>query len=164
MSDFNKKYIKFAIVLTVICAIFIGSMYAYATFFRKVEVNTKKEENKFKYYVCYRTKEKQETCNGVPCLYSSYYKFFLIKDEKSNHNITGTRYKSYKFTKDTVKSFDINSFIENDQKYEYNENNYTYYIGQDVIIEYSHGEEFSIEKQLEYLKESGFSDCEISEE
>lgn len=163
MSEFNKKYIKISIILFVICLIFIVGMYVYASFFRKIDTGVE-ESSKLKYYTCYRSKERQETCNGVSCLYSSYYKFYIVENEEGPQGISGKRYKAYKFNKDDVGKFDINTFKGENQKYEYNENNYTYYVYDDTLIEYKHDDAFSIDKQLEYLKEVGFSDCEISEE
>jgi len=163
MSDFNKKYIKLSIIIFIVCLVFIGAMFVYANFFRKIDTGVE-ETNKLKYYTCYRSKERQETCNGVSCLYSSYYKFFIVENEDGSQDISGKRYKSYKFNKDDVEKFDINNFKGSNQKYEYNESNYTYYVYDETLIEYEHDDEFSIDKQLEYLKEVGFSDCEISEE
>jgi hypothetical protein len=163
MSEFNKKYIKISIIIIIICLIIIGAMFVYANFFRKIDVSEEKT-SKLKYYTCYRSKERQETCNGVSCLYSSYYKFFVVKNENGSQGISCKRYKSYKFNKDDVEKFDINTFVVENQKYEYNENNYTYYVYDDTLIEYKHDDAFSIDKQLEYLKEVGFSDCEITEE
>lgn len=167
MSKFNKKYLIFAIILTIVCAIIVTVLYINYKSYKpqESETNTSTQaDNKYitdEYYYCYNIKDKEVINDDYSYKYSKYYRFYLVDNNGVNQIVHDKYYTIYNLSEDAINNFDITKFINEYQKYTFDEETLTYTVTQNLILEYDHDDEFDIEKQLAYLNTLGFTNCEI---
>lgn len=161
----KKKYL---IIIFIICIIIIASsVILYINLADKKNTSPKEEKQADSptettdIYYCYQSKDKKIEYDDISYTVSSYYRFYVL-NSNATQNTFGKHYTVFKINKKDLAKFDISNHVKENQEYTFDKKTSTYTVTQDMLIEYPHEiDNFSIDEQLNYLKENSFTECEV---
>ncbi len=165
MKNNDKRKIVIIASIVVVLVILLSGLIIFWGNKPNNKVEGQKTVDATEYYYCYNSKKEDVSCGGVDCKFTCYYKFKIVNGEDDEEvytqHVDGTYVAEYEFKEEDIDKVETKDFILENSEYKFDAKTSTYRIEKNLIIQPPFSVAFSIESEMNHLKELGFTECEV---